>query len=58
MQITVTFEIDVDIEAWARISNIGVDDAKADALAFFGRMNPAAGQTYATLIRASATEDL
>lgn len=57
MQISVTYWIDVDVESWADASNVSVEDAKADALASFGRMNPASGQTYATLIRTSAIEE-
>ena len=57
MKITASFEIDVDIEAWAKVSNISVDDAKADALAFFGRMDLAHGQTYATQVGAFAIEE-
>jgi hypothetical protein len=58
LKIKVVYDIDVDIEEWARVSNITIDEATADVLAFFGRMDPAAGQTYATLVRASAIEDL
>jgi hypothetical protein len=57
MNISVTFKIDVDIEGWAKVSNISVEEATTDVLEFFGRMDPVHGQTYATLTGASAVEE-
>lgn len=57
MKISASFEIDVDIEAWAKVSNISVEDARGDVLAFFGGMDLARGQTYATQVAAFAIEE-
>lgn len=54
IKISASFEIDVDIEAWARISSITVEEATADALEFFGSMDLARGQTYATQVAAAS----
>lgn len=54
MEISASFKINVDVEAWARVSNISVEEATDDVLAFFGGMDLARGQTYATQIAAFA----
>jgi hypothetical protein len=56
IKIVASFEIDVDIEAWARVSNITVEEATADALEFFGSTDLTSGQTYATQVAAFAIE--
>jgi hypothetical protein len=56
-KISASFEIDVDIEAWAKVSNVSVEQAKDDVLACFGRMDLARGQTYATQVAAFAIEE-
>jgi hypothetical protein len=56
IKIVASFEIDVDIEEWARVSNVTVEEATADALTFFGGMDIARGQTYATQVAAFAIE--
>lgn len=54
IKISATFEIEVDVEAWARVSNVSVEEATDDVLEFFGGMDLARGQTYATQLRAFA----
>jgi hypothetical protein len=56
IKIVASFEIDVDIEAWAAASNVSVEEAKDDVLEFFGGMDLARGQTYATQTAAFAIE--
>ena len=57
MKITATYEIEADVEGWAAISNISTEDCEKDILAFLGRLNPVAGQTYLTLQAASIVEE-
>lgn len=54
IKISATFEIEVDVEAWARVSNVSVEEATDDVLEFFGGMDLARGQTYAAQLRAFA----
>jgi len=56
MKIQVIQEIDVDVEGWAAISGITVEEARAGALQFFAEKDLAAGQTYAVQVRSSALE--
>lgn len=48
MKISVTFDLDVDVEGWAKISNISTDDAARDIFEWLGAMNLDAGQTFVT----------
>ena len=48
MKISVTFDLVVDVEGWAKISNISTDDAEASIFEWLGAMNLGAGQTFVT----------
>lgn len=58
MKITAIFEIDVDIEAWAKAKGMTVEQARDDALDYFAGHDLASSQTFATQIRSSAIENL
>lgn len=57
MKISVTFDLDVDVEGWAKISNISTDDAKVSIFEWLGAMKLDAGQTFVTQEAVTVTED-
>ena len=57
MNISVTFDLDVDVEGWAKISNISTEDAAQDIFAWLGRMDLGAGQTFVTQECATVMEE-
>lgn len=57
MKIAATYVINADVEAWARIQGVSVDEAEAEIFAFLGRLNPVQEQSLLTLDSAAIAED-
>jgi hypothetical protein len=56
MKIQVMFEIDADVEGWARTTGVTVEEAAKDIFEFLGRIDPVDGQTFLTKERAEVVE--
>lgn len=59
MKITVTFEIDADLDGWARAAGGDALTAHAEVVTYLSQLNPVNGQTFLTLASpVRATVDL
>lgn len=51
MRFTVKFEVDVDVDGWAKVREIGAGAALSEALAYVREASdPSKGQTLVTLV--------